>query len=233
MLLVLTLIPVPAFAAKNVQFSVPAEYSIDGKTSYDLTQSEYDKLLKKVHDSIQSELDDMCRDFFNYESMTVNDDCTGFTIVVNDVMQTEDEIAAESLMYEMRAQYAAYSGGKADGVRIFYDNMVGDTLWTKDVGEPDLLVLKSAPGQSASSPSSGSSANSSEPVSTPKPTPKPTPAPAAAPVQTKSSYDVWIPASGEKYHSIPNCGRMNPNKAKLVSIESAKAMGYSACSKCW
>ena len=116
LLLILTLVPVSAFAAKNVQISVPAEYSIDGKTSYDLTQAEYEKLLKKVHDSIQTELDEMCRGFFNYESMTVNDDCTGFTIVVNDVMQTEDEIAAESLMYEMRAQYAAYSGEKADGV---------------------------------------------------------------------------------------------------------------------
>ena len=44
---------------------------------------------------------------------------------------------------------------------------------------------------------------------------------------------VWIPASGEKYHSIPDCGNMNPNKAEQVSKSSAEAMGYDACSKCW
>lgn len=44
---------------------------------------------------------------------------------------------------------------------------------------------------------------------------------------------VWIPADGDKYHSIPNCGRMNPNTASQVSRSSAEAMGYDACSKCW
>ncbi len=44
---------------------------------------------------------------------------------------------------------------------------------------------------------------------------------------------VWIPAHGEKYHSIPDCGNMNPNTASQVSRSSAEAMGYDACSKCW
>lgn len=44
---------------------------------------------------------------------------------------------------------------------------------------------------------------------------------------------VWIPADGEKYHSIPDCGRMNPNTASQVTRSSAEAMGYDACSKCW
>lgn len=44
---------------------------------------------------------------------------------------------------------------------------------------------------------------------------------------------VWIPAHGEKYHSIPDCGTMNPNTARQVSRSSAEAMGYDACSKCW
>lgn len=234
LLLILTLVPVSAFAAKNVQISVPAEYSIDGKTSYDLTQAEYDKLLKKVHDSIQSELDEMCRGFFHYESMTVNDDCTGFTIVVNDVMQTEAELAAESLMYEMRAQYAAYSGVKADGVRIFYDNMVGDTLWSKDVGEPDPLVLKSAPDESAFSSFSGSSANTSRPTSTPKPTPKATPKPVQTPTPVtaaKSERMVWIPTNGgKKYHANSSCsGMKNPAK---VTISEAISRGFDPCKKC-
>ena len=234
LMLFFTLIPVSAFAAKNVQISVPAEYSIDGKTSYDLTQAEYDKLLKQVHDSIQSQLDEMCRGFYNYESMTVNDDCTGFTIVVNDVMQTEEEIAAESLMYEMRAQYAAYSGGKADGVRIFYDNMVGDTLWSKDVGEPDPLVLKSAPDQSGSSTASNSSNSSSKPASTPRPTPAPTPTP--EPVRSAPTFSYVLNTNTGKFH-YPDCKSVRQMKEKNKAFfegtrDEVIAKGYQPCGNC-
>lgn len=44
---------------------------------------------------------------------------------------------------------------------------------------------------------------------------------------------VWLSETGSKYHSIPDCGNMNPNKARQVSRSSAEAMGYDACSKCW
>lgn len=44
---------------------------------------------------------------------------------------------------------------------------------------------------------------------------------------------VWLSATGSKYHSIPDCGNMNPNKARQVSRLSAEAQGYDACSKCW
>lgn len=44
---------------------------------------------------------------------------------------------------------------------------------------------------------------------------------------------VWLSATGEKYHSIPDCGRMNPAKARQVSLTDAQAAGYDACSKCF
>ena len=44
---------------------------------------------------------------------------------------------------------------------------------------------------------------------------------------------VWIPATGEKYHRIPNCGRMNPDTAREVTQSEAEAMGYGPCSKCF
>lgn len=44
---------------------------------------------------------------------------------------------------------------------------------------------------------------------------------------------VWLSATGSKYHSKNNCGRMNPSTARQVSKSSALAMGYDACSKCW
>ncbi len=44
---------------------------------------------------------------------------------------------------------------------------------------------------------------------------------------------VWLSATGEKYHSIPNCGRMNPAKARQVTLQEAQSRGYDACSKCF
>ncbi|WP_315081328.1 N-acetylmuramoyl-L-alanine amidase family protein [uncultured Clostridium sp.] len=42
----------------------------------------------------------------------------------------------------------------------------------------------------------------------------------------------YLSATGEKYHSIPNCGRMNPNRATKTTVDKAK-QNHEACSKCW
>ena len=44
---------------------------------------------------------------------------------------------------------------------------------------------------------------------------------------------VWISATGSKYHSINNCGSMNPDKATQITRKQAEEMGYSACKLCW
>lgn len=44
---------------------------------------------------------------------------------------------------------------------------------------------------------------------------------------------VWIPASGDKYHSINNCGKMNPDKARQMSENEALNKGYEKCGNCW
>ncbi len=42
---------------------------------------------------------------------------------------------------------------------------------------------------------------------------------------------VWIPKTGHKYHSNPNCSNMkNPSQ---VTINQAKDRGYTPCSKCY
>ncbi|MCY6960003.1 hypothetical protein [Clostridium brassicae] len=48
----------------------------------------------------------------------------------------------------------------------------------------------------------------------------------------KKSRQVWLSETGKKYHSISNCGRMNPNRARKVSIEQAESLGCGTCSKC-
>ncbi len=50
--------------------------------------------------------------------------------------------------------------------------------------------------------------------------------------EVTSSY-VWISATGSKYHSINNCGRMNPSKARRMTERDAVAGGYEACEKCY
>jgi len=47
-----------------------------------------------------------------------------------------------------------------------------------------------------------------------------------------SSTMVWLSATGEKYHTINNCGNMNPDKAYQVTKEKAEADGKEPCSKC-
>ena len=53
--------------------------------------------------------------------------------------------------------------------------------------------------------------------------------------EDNTSYDplVWISATGEKYHSKPDCGRMNPNRAYQMTLSEAQASGYGACQKCF
>lgn len=50
--------------------------------------------------------------------------------------------------------------------------------------------------------------------------------------QQNTGQMVWISATGSKYHSIPNCGRMNPANAYQMSLSDAQANGYGRCSKC-
>ncbi|MCA1073334.1 MBL fold metallo-hydrolase [Clostridium bowmanii] len=69
-------------------------------------------------------------------------------------------------------------------------------------------------------------------VVVPKTVVKPTPKPSVKPKQTNSSVMVWLSATGTKYHSINNCGRMNPDNARQITLEEAKSGGYSPCSKC-
>ena len=44
---------------------------------------------------------------------------------------------------------------------------------------------------------------------------------------------VWLSETGSKYHSIPDCGRLNPDKARLVTESDAESMGYGRCHNCF
>lgn len=61
-----------------------------------------------------------------------------------------------------------------------------------------------------------------------------TPAPESAPESSNPDAGmVWVSATGSKYHSIPDCGRMDPSKARQVSKDEAAGSGLTPCSKCY
>lgn len=56
---------------------------------------------------------------------------------------------------------------------------------------------------------------------------------AASSGTVNNEVTVWLSATGNKYHSRNNCGRMNPSKARQTTMSKAQASGYEACKKCW
>lgn len=61
----------------------------------------------------------------------------------------------------------------------------------------------------------------------------PTPEPELTEEPEMVGGSVWISETGSKYHSKPDCGRMNPDKARQVSESEAQNMGLDACEKCF
>lgn len=48
-----------------------------------------------------------------------------------------------------------------------------------------------------------------------------------------STEQVWVSATGSKYHNKPDCGNMNPDNARQMTRAEAEAIGLEACKKCY
>ncbi|MCL1845206.1 MAG: copper amine oxidase N-terminal domain-containing protein [Defluviitaleaceae bacterium] len=68
---------------------------------------------------------------------------------------------------------------------------------------------------------------------TPTPSPAPSPTPAPEPTPTPVAGNVWLSATGSRYHRINNCGNMNPARARSVTRTYAQNRGFTACARCW
>ena len=44
---------------------------------------------------------------------------------------------------------------------------------------------------------------------------------------------VWKSATGSKFHTHNNCGTMNPDKAKQITVAEAEKQGLAACENCY
>ncbi|MGL4848114.1 MAG: ComEC/Rec2 family competence protein [Clostridium sp.] len=73
--------------------------------------------------------------------------------------------------------------------------------------------------------------SSKKPSTSPKPTPVTPNKPKPEETTKPKAQMVWLSATGSKYHSKNNCGRMNPSTARQVDLNTLS--GYEACSKCF
>ena len=90
------------------------------------------------------------------------------------------------------------------------------TVTTDKTATEEQLLTPGGKTQSIAKPGAGES-------------PEPTPAETEQPQRQETM--VWIPKSGSKYHSDPECSNMkDPTQ---VSLSQAESMGYTPCKKCW
>lgn len=61
----------------------------------------------------------------------------------------------------------------------------------------------------------------------------PTPEPELTEEPETVGGSVWISETGSKYHNKPDCGRMNPDKARQITESEAQNMGLDACENCF
>lgn len=66
-----------------------------------------------------------------------------------------------------------------------------------------------------------------------QPVADPTPEPELTEEPETVGGSVWISETGSKYHNKPDCGRMNPDKARQITESEAQNMGLDACENCF
>lgn len=114
------------------------------------------------------------------------------------------------------------------GIPVFRTDKQGTVIAQSD-GTSIIWNVEPCNDYSSGSESSATSSTTTEATTASAPVENTTP----EPEPVTNSATVWLSATGSKYHSIPNCGRMNPDNARQVSQSEAQAQGYTACSKCF
>ena len=150
------------------------------------------------------------------------------------VINTETETENSEVSTETEDSEIGNEDIKSDNSIISTSHeKVDDTTFIKDDTEP---IQESTPEQEQTAEQNSNPTPEQVPEPEPVPEQVSEPEPDSVPEQTPSgggSFGVWISATGTKYHSINNCGNMNPDNATQLTEEQAIGMGYGKCSKCW
>ena len=134
---------IPAVYAEPSYQIGEVEWNSDGSMTYRLTKEEHERLLQEVHAYVQEELDMMCASMFfpHFDSMTANEDCRVFTVVVLDIETSKAEQKSIPQLYKLGRMYAAYQGVEPGNIHIDYMTKMGNTFVTRD-SEKDEAPMK-------------------------------------------------------------------------------------------
>lgn len=160
------------------------------------------------------------------ESIRKAGGCTDFTAIIT--------YPNTSTMTPSHYAYTYTLDGKI--VKTEFDNKSSKTSTKKKSSSKSSSSNKKSSNTSKSSSSSNKSSNSnkSKNNSSSSSSNKTSSGSSNSSVQsTPVGGQVWISATGSKYHNKPNCGRMDPNKARQISLSEAKSRGFEPCSKCF
>ena len=161
------------------------------------------------------------------ESIRKAGGCTDFTAIIT--------YPNTSTMTPSKYSYTYTLNGKV--VKTEFENK-GSSSSSKSSSSSTSSSNKKSSSSSTSnkksSSSSSSSSNSSKSSSSSSSSNKSSSSSSNSSVEsTPVGGQVWISATGSKYHNKPNCGRMNPDKARQISLSEAKSRGFEPCSKCF
>ncbi len=136
-------IPLPAVGGASSALTEPVESTVPTPTPTPEVPAIPEKYLipdvdagdlSAVRDYIQSQLDAIAADLYcpNIDEITMNEDCTVFTVICNSIEESVAEQEAVEKIYNYGRTYAAYAGTTPGKIRIEYKNHVGDMLWVRE-----------------------------------------------------------------------------------------------------
>ena len=112
------------------------------------------------------------------------------------------------------------------GCKILRSDLNGDIIISSDGKKLSVTTDKTATEEQLLTPG-GKTQSIAKPAAEESPRPSPEETEQS---QTQETM-VWIPKSGSKYHSDPDCSNMkDPSQ---VSLSQAESLGYTSCKKCW
>lgn len=154
------------------------------------------------------------------ESIRKAGGCTDFTAIIT--------YPNTSTMTPSHYAYTYTLNGKV--VKTEFDNKSSKTSTKKKSSSKSSSSSKKSSNTSKSNSSSSTSKKSNSSSSSNKSSNSSS---NSSVESTPVGGQVWLSATGTKYHSKPNCGRMDPNKARQISLSEAKSRGFEPCSKCF
>jgi outer membrane biosynthesis protein TonB len=143
----------------------------------------------------------------------------------------DDSVAANP--YEKYAKYddlfECLEAGDYESAQSYLQDFFGITVDPTEPTEPPTEPTE--PPTEPTEPPTEPTEPPTEPTEPPTEPTEPPTEPTEPPIEPEEKEElVWIPQSGTKYHSRPNCSNMkDPTQ---VTKEEAEAAGYTPCKRC-